>query len=798
MKKQIFYFVMLALIVLGCNNGSTNKNTEGFDAGQDPSTYLNSSQHGSKYPETFILMQNRMGVRIEYCADRSTLQLWLSPQAAKSMSYVDRNWSNRDDHMNLFDRIRIPGCDLKNFVKCDYDPFYSVIHFKEQDMHILNLTDQPVVIVWFGKDASVDFKSDMNDKPIERSEKRFIVEHPDRGRTFDFAAVIGEGEGKFRQQMQVEYGRSMYCRASLKANQPLVITGELKEENISALAESIAKMDMNKLKEENEIKINKALDFGKFRMRNRPEMQKLLDINKRVAYSMQDEKGFMRSTNQYIYYLLWYRDGGMDATHIGYTGWITPMKWQANFALHNPNTSLEDPKGIYFGQLMSGTINKFEEDGLFYVVWSAFSYWTMSGDDVFCKGEYMKTMEDALDWLERQCYNKEKGLFGRYYACESAFTDHRDNGWDNAIGRPEDYYETKYKDTIIVRAYDMYINNLTYATYLMLASMETGPKADEYQKKAEELEKNMRKFYENKEALPLYGDLLTKKGNYITADCKVPTYGMDVTDYQWSLSLPPFTPNIPVKYKAAREQLRKDLGIKSFQHGIFICGYAAILTAMDNEIHNEDSIMAALDELVPKCVRPGKYLPMPYTIQEMADVEDGNPYHDVRPLVFSIGPWMSAVSNLAVRKLPFGIAVRGTKYMSSIDNIEYMGGLVDVKFSGEGLIKKVTVNGSELTGTYQIPDQQIHAGDNTVTVEMSKEAKPANILISSSVRLLTSTNGKYEVLAYVKNVLVFKNLSKNVVIADSEGKTVSSDVQKVDNLTYIEFKGRGKYSIELK
>ena len=798
---RIFRFLLLFLVASGCSNNTGKKSADSSDLNDREElsqTFLNASQNGAKTPETFILMQNRLGIRIEYCIDRSILQLWLSPQAGKSMSYVDRNWSNRDDHMNLFDIIRIPDEGLSSFDKCDYDPFYSIIHFKDKDMHILNLVNQPAILVWFSKDASIDFKSDKSDKAIDRGDKRFIIGHNDRGRDFDFAAIIGKGEGKFRQQIQIEQGRSMYARAELKANQVIVISGELKKENIGRLAESLAVMDVNKLKEENESLLSKALDFGKFKMKGRPEMQKLLDINKRIAYAMQDEKGFMRSTNQYIYYLLWFRDGGMDATHIGYTGWITPMKWQANMAILNPSPSLEEPKGIYYGQLMTGVINKWEEDGLFYVVWPAFTYWSMSGDDVFCKGDYLKNMEAALDWLERQCYDKEKGLFKRYYYCETAMTGHRDNGWDNAIGRPENTYESKYKDSVIVRAYDMYINNITYATYLMLSAMETNnAKADEYLQKAESLEKNMQKFYANHGNLPLYGDLITKNGNTVIATCQAPQYGMDVTDYQWSLSLPPFTPTLPEKYKIAREQLRKDLSIKSFRHEIFICGYAAILTAMDNEIHNEDSIMAALDELVPYSVRPGKYLPMAYTIPEMADMEDGNPYHDVRPLVFSIGPWMAAVSNLAVRKLPFGIATRATKYIESAKNIEYQGGLINVTFSGEGSIKKILLNGKELTGTYQIPDRLVKKGDNLVEIELSQDAKVDNILISSTVRLLSAETGKYNVLTYGKDVLVFKNLSKNVVVKDASGIEIKTELQKMDQLTYIEFKGRGLVTVVL-
>ena len=107
-------------------------------------------------------------------------------------------------------------------------------------------------------------------------------------------------------------------------------------------------------------------------------MQRLLETNRRFALSMQDRNGFMRSTNQYIYYLMWFRDGGMNTAHLAMTGWPDPARQHVPFALANPNVSLEEPKGRFFGQVMGGSITKWQEDGLFYVVWPAFLHWTQT------------------------------------------------------------------------------------------------------------------------------------------------------------------------------------------------------------------------------------------------------------------------------------------------------------------------------------------------------------------------------------------------------------------------------------
>ena len=187
--------------------------------------------------------------------------------------------------------------------------------------------------------------------------------------------------------------------------------------------------------------------------------------------------------------------------------------------------------------------------------------------------------------------------------------------------------------------------------YWMLSAMTTGAKAEEYVRKAKNIEEHMKPMYDYSDALPSYGKLITTDGRSVTAE----PFGMDLTDYQWALSLPPFKVDLHKKNIEVQHALYKTL--RTDPKGMFLCGYNAILTSMDNDLFNEDSIMAALDYLVPQSVRPGKYLPMPYTIPEIVDVEDGDPFHDVRPLVYSSAPWFSAVTNLGVRRMPFGLSL---------------------------------------------------------------------------------------------------------------------------------------------
>jgi len=802
MKSKLLFIPVLTLLAFfflpSCNPTAEKESPtlsliESEELSEDEHSYalyaMNASQYGTSYRETMILLQNRKGLRIEYCVDRSALEIWISPQAGKSVDHIDRNWSNRDDHTRIFDRIIIPGLNLQKFDSCDWDPFHSIIYFEDKTLHISQVYDQPAVLVWMEEGGNVDFK--MLGNPVERSEKAFVMNFTDRNRDFQSAAVIGPGTGGFRHQLQIAPHRSVYARAELAPDQMLVIASELQYEQIGQLAKVVASRSFDAIEASNEILIGEDLDHGEFRFRDRPLMQKLLEKGRRTALSMQDFEGFMRSANQYIYYLLWFRDGGMNTGHLAYTGWLEPARMQTRAALNNPNISLEEPPGKFFGMLPTGVITKWEEDGLFYVVWPAFKYWTMTGDKTYCEGKYLQLMEEAMSWMEDYLWDEEKNLFFRTHYCETPYAGTRGDGYDNATGAPVNYNISVYEDTKVTGAYDIYINLLNYSVYMMLSAMEEGPDAAIYHEKALKVEKGLQEALSYDNVLPSYGEVLTEDGELIMTK----PYGMDIWDYVWALSLPPFTPTLPGKYAQWREQLYTDM--TNTDRGYFLCVYFALLTSMDTEIHSEDKIIEAMDALVEYSVEPGKYLPMPMAIPEMFNISEENPFHDVRPLVYSIAPWLSSVTNLGIRTLPFGIAVRSADHLERIDDFVYKNGLISAYYEGSGDIDTWTLNGDRIDYTYQLPENRLVDGENEIHVTSKPGSQGKNILISSTLRLEDVTRENKTVTfvteAFGKNTATFKNLDRRIRVIDALGNTAPAETMINDNLTTIEFEGRGSF-----
>ena len=154
-----------------------------------------------------------------------------------------------------------------------------------------------------------------------------------------------------------------------------------------------------------------------------------------------------------------------------------------------------------------------------------------------------------------------------------------------------------------------------------------------------------------------------------------------------------------------------------------------------------------------------------------------------------------------MHKKPFDIALQTTKYLEKLEDYRFKQAALDVAYEGKGKISKIIMNHDELQYSYQIPENKLKKGDNKITVEMSTQANPQNILAKSTVMLkdIKMAEGQvvYDVMAYGKNVVAFLNLSGDIQILNNSGERVQTSKQVLDDMSFFEFDGRGKFKIIL-
>ena len=751
--------------------------------------FLEAAENGA---EKFVLMHSRMGIRIEYNMSKQRINLWISPQAGKDVDYRMRNFSNRDDHTMLFDKISFPRIDPADFVSCDYDPFHSVIHYTSQTVHILSLLDQPALLVWCEKPEMLDFKSDKADSPLERTPGVFAIKHPDRWLDLTFAAATGAGEGTFMHQRELDEGRSIYCRLSLDAGQFVTIAGELSKENVVDMAKKIAKRPLDSIIAENERKIAAATVNGAITIKEGyPEVQKLHDFNRRMLLSALDASGYMPASIKYIYYMVWTGDTCVTTSFQAYGGWVDPLRLWVEFALSNPTVATVEQPGRYFGQLINGKLSKREEYQIHPMVWAVYTYWSQTGDDTYLKGEYLEALEDGLDWMEKYCYDKELDMFFSRYRSEYPYYGSYDYGWDEAIGRPMSTEGPKVNGEYIIRSISGSMNARMYDIYMMMSAMTTGKTSDKYFEKAQGRKRLLDRLAGKTGEEPFGGYNDLEKSGVVkvsggAARGSGRSHGFFAIDYT----------GIGADTSGRFDGLQRT-AIEGTRE-VFAVNYFESLAGLDPEFCGDTKFWEASKWFIPPSINPSEYLPMPYAMTEMFNMPPGN-YHDNRPQFFTIGAFQGALAHQGIKRMAFGIGLRGNNHLAKIDNYQYKDSILSIDYTGSGKLESITVNGAPLRYTYQIPEGLYKKGKNSIQVGLAQKQTEVPILVYSTVRLdSVAKQGeavRYDIAACGSNAMTFKNLKSDPKVLDAAGREVPIRKSVTNGYTTIEFDGRGRFIV---
>lgn len=749
--------------------------------------------------EASVLLHSRRGIRVEMNLNKNELELWISPQAGKSVENRYRNLSNRDDHTRIFDRIAFPELGRKRFLRCDYDPFHSVLHYEGQVVHLATLLDSPVVLLWTEQEEVVDFKSDKQDTLLEGTDAYFGVRHPDRGLVLDYFAGLGGNGSTFLHQQEPAPFRSLHARAVLQPGQFLVLGGELATENVRAIVAQSRDRNLRELLTENEAKIAQRTRTGAVVLRDvSPELQRLTDVSRRHMLSVQDASGALRAALRYVYYLIWATDGTVCATSMMQTGDSEFLRLWNEYLLANPTRQKAPPGGRFYGQLVNEQITKREEFGSLCAVWPAFMYFGLTGDDRFVSGEHLALLEEVVGWMERYCYDPELGAIGTFYlggGSEDPFLGSHDYGHDAAVGSFMDRkpYHPMHDGAAILRAYEYKMNLNQYNMYLMLAAVTDGSKSQGYIEKARVIERFLERL-DSQDASALYR---VEGGGLVPVKRKAGASEKALFAIQHEAPAV-YAPNFARAFLARMKEFTP-FDSKSILD-TYACQVYGHLAGLDTEFVDEKAVVASLEATVPHHVKPSRYIPMPYAMAEYFGAPEGS-FHDIRPQAFSTAPFLAAITNLAVRTLPFGVAIRASNHVGGVKGFDYRGGRLNVTYEGNGRVAAVRLNGRPLRHTLQLPDSGIVSGENEVRVTLSAAIPAEPRLIYSTLRLLAvderGSGVQYAVQGYAQNVMVFRNVKQNPTVKDARGDAVACTYVRDGEFLFVEFFGKGGFNVSL-
>ncbi len=739
---------------------------------------------------TQIFLHNPKALRIEYRFDDQQLILWWSPKAGESFDCVDRNFSNRDDHLQVFDVIHLPGCDLAAFERCDYDPYYCVLYFKHQVLRIAVATDTPMLLLCCDTPQRVLFKSHRYDEIKQQTDASLVLTHNEAIYQFEFSACC-TAPGRFRHCHFRGPFYSVYSEAQLDTGATLAIGVGLAGEDILKKTVHAAEAGISKLLDETNAVLQACERSGRVHLPDYRELEQLRTTVVRGLHSMIDDSGAMRASPKAIYYLIWIRDGGFCFPYHAAAGWLHKLPEFCRLLLENPTTARGDgvPHGRMFGQLINKDYGKYEEDGVFYVISCAFTYWTQTGDDTFIKGEHLALIEDALKWVERYIFDAERGLFGQYFADETPAVGSRDDRWDYAIGQPILSECPQFEGTPITRFYDIYINVLMHSSYTMLAAVTSGSTSATYTAKAQALWKHLEPFFSQRDnGFPQYGELRLADGRRVVC----PPWKLEVTTvYTWALTLPSF---IPVDdFDDIRQKLLEHIVANPTM--FWTNSLCAAIASVDSYLCDEQLLINALETIRKETETPGTFLPMGGAMPEKLNAPQGNLYHDIRPQGFAMGSFLGALSSLGLRRLPYGLAVRATAAIAEIEEYPWRGKTLHFVFKGATKHPVLQVNGREICGSLQIPEATLLPGRNDIAVVPGRQGL---LLLRSSIHLEDVTQQEAR-LIFTGTSFGLSEMTFNLPLADIQLQTAeNADIPftiSVQRLCHLRFTHKGLFRL---
>jgi hypothetical protein len=343
----------------------------------------------------------------------------------------------------------------------------------------------------------------------------------------------------------------------------------------------------------------------------------------------------------------------------------------------------------------------------------------------------------------------------------------------------------------MVRRYNFDFNVMMYNTYLMLAAMAAGRDVsqcpDDYLPRARRLEPFLARCREEG-----------------TSSFSLLEDGSEARETN-ALRYPPgafFPPDLADLPDLLRQEAKFDLSPIEQGEEMFAHQLLSTLVAEDPAVFGSENLERFCRVYVPQCLRAGTYLQMPGTLPEDVNCPDGS-YHDNRPQLFATGLLELAWTGLALRRVPFGLAVRAGQRVRRIENYGYAGSTLDVTLKGEGpAVAAVRINGVDLPGSCQLPESWL-TGQNHVEVVRGDRPDGPGRLTTSTVRLADVQDRgdgslRYSLVAYGKNQLAFDGRIAAADLRDQSDKQVEFRLRQAGGWDYLDFEGTGEFALTIK
>ncbi|TVR49857.1 MAG: hypothetical protein EA425_11290 [Puniceicoccaceae bacterium] len=669
-----------------------------------------------------LIFQNRCGNRLSLLIheEETGLEFVYKPNAFRRKDFRARNFSNRDNQTTLFAAAGLPDLRAAWYRKFDYDPFVTRLGLEAESgakntITIVSVADENV----FALAARQPLLLALRPHRAFAVRDGLLTERwEDRGE--ELVSFVAYRSHELNRYRVLEDGTHLL---QLVENDVVLIGGEENPAQVERVLQRLRGKALQALIDENETIVGRTLAGGLVELENAPA-QRVLELNRRIAFSGIDEGGACFGALNRIYYLIWVRDGSMTACHMALSGVPAFLERWAPFLLNNPSwTRQEDGRVIpEFGQMVGTRWSKSEDDGLFYAAWTLYTHFETTGDDRMLRGPEFPLLLECIDRQIEKCWDERRGMMGSDTLGEDSLSSSPYFGYDIVNGRTTRHrHSAMPEDRPLHRCHSLYHQVNTLNTLLMarvlLARLREGDaaRARRYQALCQRLRQTLRDVFPGPD-----GKLRSLCFTYTDGSEAWKSWPdqVDFWEHTWALCQGPFAFDPARQLEGAREVRETWAGLPGRSYGY--CPWN-VMTRYLRE-HGESS--AAHQELLADEVEEALLQTKKFPLSGALTEDHRNP-EGWRGLPFSAGSFTLAETALVLNPLPMGLAVRGSAAARRLHGYRHRLYSIDVELDGTGDdVAEFRVNGRTFRICLQVAQAALRPGHNRIEVRRGAAEGP--------------------------------------------------------------------------
>lgn len=584
-----------------------------------------------------------------------------------------------------------------------------------------------------------------------------------------FSAIIFKDTTAANARAQIESGGKVSC-----AGVTLFWADSLVE--LKTLAQSLRDWDKSQAQMRKWIKES----LVPIQPKGREKIIGRMETDKRTVLALAQKFGGISASLDGGYEAIWNRDTTNVLTAVALSGDPKYLALWNDYVINNPVPDEIDGKeyNVYVIAPYDGQYKfKMEDDGLFYAAHAVYANWKMRSDSANLAKYYTK-LEEALVWLRKRAYSEKIGLYSESLINEVPLKS-------SPFWEDEKVDGVKVGDDWPMHFHSIYINNIMYATHLMMCEMAKAI-GDEVQSGiqfayAQQLsEKINTRLWDEKNGYYYSGIAVMDDGREIPLDWR---WGGTYFDVIWGFSLFPIQPH------SGRSTVTLD---------------AVMHDGDDFPVHGGKWHMSAgLGHAATAYCWAGEFEKAHACADYLVEYSGGSEYNDTfgalyamsgsvpewtfsrkfhRPQTFALAPLLQGMTSTAVALDYNGVNISANNYLAGIDHVIFKDSILNVDLAGFDNARGLIVDGKEIENTMRIPLKYLTKGEHDVCFLPGETSEP--VLLYSNLELIKIKKAsgylEFYLNGFGNGFLRFSSLKKGAIkIFDNKGQLQDFDYWKM-------------------